>query len=203
MKFNQLSKKLIAHRFYLFSLEELRKFYPREKPGQLRLQVHQWKRMGWLKVLRRGVYQLAWPEEKILPDFYLANRLYQPSYVSLETALSYYSLIPEVAMAVTSVAAKPTRRFKTPAGLFVYRTIKRTAFTGYRLIKEAGYEIRLAEPEKALVDYLYFQPAKYDVQSLRLDQGGLKKLSRKKLTAYAGLLSEKSLKLLEAIYAGL
>lgn len=203
MKYSQVYKKLAADQFYLFSFGELKKFFPRESPAQLKLQIHQWKHQGWLKVLRRGVYQLAWPEEKVLPDFYLANRLYQPSYVSLETALSYYSLIPEVAMAVTSLTTRTTRKFKTPAGLFIYRTIKGPAFIGYRLIKEGGFEIRLAEPEKALADYLYYQPGKLDSASLRLDNQGLKKLNRRKLDAYAGLLSQKVKNQLEEIYAEL
>lgn len=67
-----------------------------------------------------------------MPDEYLlANILYQPSYISLEFALSYYSLIPESVYLITSVTTKPTREFAVGKLFFSYQTIKKQAFVGY------------------------------------------------------------------------
>jgi len=124
-----------------------------------------------------------------VPDMYVANHLYSPSYVSLETALSDYSIIPEVSMAVTSITTKTTRRFRNKHGLFIYRTVKPEAFAGYYVEREGGFDILMAEPEKALVDFLYFKAyhnKKFKLEDERLDRDIISRLNRKKLNKYAG-----------------
>jgi len=121
---------------------------------------------------------------------YIANKLYSPSYVSLETALSDYSIIPEVAMSVTSITTKPTRRFKNKHGLFIYRAVRPEAFTGYLVRRHGTFDILIAEPEKALVDYLYFKAYRnknYDFSEARLDKDAVSRLNKKKLKKYAEL----------------
>ncbi len=83
----------------------------------------------------------------------VANMLYPgPSYVSLETALSYYGLIPERVMGMTSVVTGRSKQFTTPIGWFRYRTIPEPLFSiGVRTVD--GY--LMASPEKALCDYLF------------------------------------------------
>jgi len=82
--------------------------------------------------------------------------------VSLESALSYYSLIPEAVADVTSVSTKKTSRFTNSIGNFVYQRVKPDAFRGYRSYKdEAGLECLIAEPEKAVVDFLYLNLRKF------------------------------------------
>ena len=88
----------------------------------------------------------------------MANRLYAPSYVSFEMALSYYGLIPEGVYAVTTVSTKKTAKFTTPVASFSYRKIKPSLFFGYQLQKQKGQGYKIAEMEKALLDYLYLNP---------------------------------------------
>ncbi|MEK7547511.1 MAG: hypothetical protein AAB540_01315 [Patescibacteria group bacterium] len=90
--------------------------------------------------------------------FYAANKIYTPSYVSLEMALKYYGLIPEEIFQITSVSAKKTAGFKTLIGNFSYRRIKPSLYWGYRLADFGKQKILLAEPEKAVLDYLYINP---------------------------------------------
>ena len=66
---------------------------------------------GLFLKLRNNYYML---QDSHLPLYAIANRLYRPSYISLESALSHYGMIPEVVYQVTSVTPKPTREFKTP-----------------------------------------------------------------------------------------
>jgi predicted transcriptional regulator of viral defense system len=117
----------------------------------------------------------------------------------LEAALSVYSIIPEVAFGVTSVTTKPTRTF----GSFTYRTIKPAAFTGYRIIQQNGFNIRIAEPEKALVDYLYFKQRKKEAVSGRFEKIMVNKLDKKKIAEYAALYALDLKKALGRIYAEL
>lgn len=79
---------------------------------------------------KKVLYQLRWGETAPVPDLYLANRHYQPSYVSMETVLSDIGVIPEVSIGVVSVTTKATRRMRNQAGQFIYRHIMPRAFQG-------------------------------------------------------------------------
>jgi len=134
------------------------------------------------------------------PDFPLiANKLYQPSYISLATALSYHKIIPEVVYGISSITTKATREFKTPLGNFTYQHIKIKAFTGYRLGEVDRYKALIAEPEKALADYLYF----VDLKKISLnDRLKLKSINKNKLIEYAKLFERPGiLELVNRIYA--
>lgn len=134
------------------------------------------------------------------PDYsFIANKLYQPSYVSLETALSHYKIIPEVVYGTTSITTKAPREFRTPIGNFTYQHIKTEAFTGYQLQEIDRYKALFAEPEKALADYLYF----VDLKKISLnDRLKLKNVNKPKLIGNAKLFKRPSmLKLISQIYA--
>ena len=116
--------------------------------------VHQLVKSGVLIRLKRGWFCLA-PEitRQTIPSQIVANELYEaPSYISLEYALSYYGLIPERAMGVTSVVMGRSKRFETPIGWFSYRTLPEKLF-GFGVDSRDAYLI--ATPEKALCDYLF------------------------------------------------
>ncbi|MCK5156218.1 MAG: hypothetical protein KAQ69_07300 [Spirochaetales bacterium] len=133
---------------------------PGENPAQLRVQLARWTKDGRVIRLRRGLYTLAEPYCKQKPDpFYLANQIRTPSYVSLQTALSWYGLIPEYVPAVMNITTGRPGTYETPLGRFVYRHIKPELFTGYQTITlGSGFETFIARPEKALVDLLYLTP---------------------------------------------
>ncbi len=131
--------------------------------------------------------------------YYIANKLHEPSYVSLETALSHYGIIPEVVYTTTSVTAKGSREYNTPIGSFSYQHIKKPVYTGYSLREVEGQKAFVADPEKALADYLYFVDLKKNSLNDRLE---LKNIDRTKLTQYAKLFKRKHmLFLVDQIYA--
>ena len=129
-----------------------------EKDGQaIRNQLNRWHKKGLVIKLKRGAYLLNKADRKINPGLiFVANQLYSPSYVSLEFALNHYDLIPEKVVDVTSVSTRKTMRLKNELGVFIYQHIKPDAFRGFELVKdERGMPLLLAEPEKAVVDFLY------------------------------------------------
>lgn len=146
-------------------------------PHILHNQVGQWVKSGDVIRLRRGLYTLSDPARGVgLSKKLIANVLYSPSYISLEYALAYYDMIPEAVFAVTSVTTKKTQTFTNEFGHFIYKNIKRRGFTGFRTVKdEFGFGCLMATPEKALLDYLYYNipasqkiDADYFEESLRL-----------------------------------
>jgi predicted transcriptional regulator of viral defense system len=135
----------------VFSLQEVRKSIPEFSYRQL----DRWEKKGYVKKIRRGYYCFA--KQEINTDFlfYTANKIYPPSYVSLEKALKFYGFIPEEVFQITSVGTKKTISFTTAVGNFNYRHIKPSLFWGYTLTDFGKQKILLAGPEKAILDYLY------------------------------------------------
>mgnify|MGYP003974732883 CR=1 FL=1 len=142
------------------------------KPQIVRLQLTRWVNSGRIYQLRRGLYSLAPPYQKIQPHpFLVANRLQRASYVSLQSALAFFGLIPEIVNIIVSVTAGRPERVDTPLGIFEFRHIKPNLLFGYQTVDLGGQNALVATPEKALLDLVYLQPggesSKY-LQELRL-----------------------------------
>ncbi|OIO38873.1 MAG: hypothetical protein AUJ71_01995 [Candidatus Omnitrophica bacterium CG1_02_49_16] len=172
-----------------------------EKDGQaIRNQLTRWQERGLVLKLKRGVYMLNRDDRKVEPSrIFLANRIYGPSYVSLEFALNFYGLIPERTADVTCITTKKTARFRNEFGTFIYQHIKPDAFRGFKSAKdEAGLPVFIAEPEKAVVDFVYLNLSKFKTpakeqfaQSFRFQN--TEKLNTKKIVFYAGLFNSRKL----------
>ena len=130
-------------------------------PGDVRRQLSRWTRDGRLCRLRRGLYTLAPPYVKVRPHpFSIANELAQPSYVSLQSALAFWGLIPEAVLTTTSITTGRPGEFSTPLGDHVYRHVQKTWFHGYRRVDIGHGQFGwLASPEKALLDLFYLEKA--------------------------------------------
>jgi predicted transcriptional regulator of viral defense system len=129
-------------------------------PADVQRQLSRWHAAGQIYQLRRGVYALAPPFQKIKPHpFTVANHLAHGSYVSCQSALAYYDLIPEYTPVTTSVTPGRAGQWDTPLGSFTYRRIQIKLVHGYRLIEVGGGQSAfVATPEKALLDLVYLQP---------------------------------------------
>lgn len=129
-------------------------------PADVRRQLSRWVRAGRLHQLRRGLYALAPPYQKVYPHpFLVANRLVPGSYASLQAALGNYGLIPEAVFMTTSVTPGRPGYWKTPLGRHDFRHVRSDLFHGFRQAAVAtGQEALLATPEKALLDLVYLEP---------------------------------------------
>ena len=150
--------------------------------------------------LKRGLYTFgAKYLRRQLNPFVLAQVLYSPSYVSLESALAYYGLIPEAAYSVSSICTRRKARFDTPVSVFEYFTVSRDAFAaGVIRIEEENISFFIASPQKALLDYAYVQKKNWkdlaDLRAdLRLDESFLSTLALSELEPLAVLYHSKRL----------
>jgi predicted transcriptional regulator of viral defense system len=128
-------------------------------PLDVRKQLSRWTAAGKIYQLRRGLYSLAPPYRKVIPHpFLVANRLQPGSYVSLQSALAFYGLIPEQVPVTTSVSTGRPASFVTPVGQFDFRHVKTSWLRGYQQI-DFGNDQKafVASPEKALLDLVYLQ----------------------------------------------
>lgn len=149
--------------------------------------LHRYKKRGFILQIKRGLYVFP---DILPPDVYIANKLYSPSYVSLEFALSYHGVIPETVYEITSVTTKATRRFEILGKAFSYRKIKRTAYTGYEIQKQQGLTFNIADAEKAFVDVNYLRLMNRQGPISRFNK---EKIDSKKAIKYALLFGNKKL----------
>lgn len=109
--------------------------------------------------LKKGLYVVSerYRSEKLSMEV-LANQIYGPSYVSLDSALSYYGIIPEKVNVVTSVTVKRSRKFENQAGNFTYLSAPKN-YVGIGVVSESSdgvHSFLIASPEKALCDKIIF-----------------------------------------------
>jgi len=137
--------------------------------------------------LRRGLYCLAQKyRRRTLDLFEIAQKIYGPSYISLESALAYHGWIPEAVHTVTSVCICRSKDFKTPIGNFSYRRVPLKIF--YEGVKTMGPAQQgiffMATPLKALADYVYVYKKEWEglspvVNSLRIDPENFRSVHKK------------------------
>jgi predicted transcriptional regulator of viral defense system len=128
-------------------------------PKIVRLQISRWTKSGRILQLRRGLYAIAPPFQKVKPHpFLIANHLQHASYVSMQSALAFYGMIPEVVNITVSVTSGRPERLNTPLGIFEFRHIKPDLLHGYHLTDLGNQQAMVATPEKALLDLVYLQP---------------------------------------------
>lgn len=191
MNYHQFYDKLNV--FPIFSIREIEKHFP----GFDSRRLVEWQEKGYIQKLRNRYYAFTnnTVNERIL--YFTANELYSPSYVSLESALSWYGFIPEGVFQITSCTTLKTHSFDTPLGSFSYRHIKPALFFGYQLEEWKDYHFAIAEPEKAVIDYLYLNheiEEPDDFESLRWSSTEMiNRLSMEKINKYANHIDSKAL----------
>ncbi len=128
--------------------------------------------------------------------FQVANQLYGPSYVSMESALSYYGIVPEAVVSMQSVSTRKTCTFSTAVGTFNYRTVKKPLYFGYKLITNGDVTFRMASLEKTILDFLYLRADITDAQvldALRWNRNELRLMDENRLRDYLSLYNSPTL----------
>lgn len=166
----------------LFTLDDLGKLLDVNNRQTLYKKVARLEKAQIIQKLVKGKYRYMF-----LPvnDYTLANFLYQPSYISLETALSFYGIITGFPYQITSISIKPTRTIEVSGKEYAYSQIENNLFWGY----EKSGNFLIAEREKAILDYVYF-----GVKGLRntsFDEMDFSEIDKKKLISYAGKTNNK------------
>jgi predicted transcriptional regulator of viral defense system len=146
--------------------------------------------------LKKGLFVVS-PEEsgKLLSVGLIANHIYNPSYVSMSSALRHYGLIPEMVYAVESMTIKHSVSFENKVGRFEYTHIDRETFSvGLCQIQEGDDVYVMASPEKALCDLIantpqlnlrYIKEAReYLEEDIRMDMDAFQKMHREVFEAY-------------------
>lgn len=161
-------------------------------------QLSLWGKKGYITKLKRGFYVFNDGKNELSAEE-VGFLLYEPSYISLEYALDRHGFIPEAVFGITCVTPKITRKFSNEFGNFSYQKIRSSLFFGYDPIPTRHGKYLLAQPEKALLDFFYFNLGKIngeeDIESYRFNYDEIKKtLKKEKLDDYLEEFKIKKLK---------
>ncbi len=176
----------------IFSISHVKIFFPEFDNRRL----VEWQEKGYLKKIVNKWYVFSELDLGTENLFGIANKIYAPSYVSLESAFSYHNLIPEGVFTITSVSPKKTSKFQTEIGQFSYRSLQSKVFFGYKITQVGNSNFAIADLEKSILDYLYLNP-KYssleDFESLRLNPSAISQIKWDIVKNYLKRFENKSL----------
>ena len=159
---------------------------------------------GLLAHLSRGLWAFKDRVEQMALPHYLTDPF--PCYISLQSALYHHGMISQIPAVIYAVSIARTKRFVTPLGTVSVHHVHSSFFFGFETADTA--EIKMAVPEKALVDFLYFSPAKsklfrslpelelpkrFNIREARHMISKIRSVSRRKrvLSLFEGLMSGK------------
>ena len=196
MKYSELREQVKNYPFFRSNIFN----HLTNKQGLLRRQMVDWVKRGLVIVLKRGVYTLNAADRVAgLSPYFLANNLYSPSYISLESAMTYHGFILEKVHLVTSITTKKTQEFHNKIGDFKYHHIKPSFFDYFVTVRdEFGNDFYLATPEKTLLDFIYIRMLKLpkindDVFAVSYRLQNLEKLEVKKLKTIAAFYASEKI----------
>ena len=145
---------------------------------------------GILVQLRRGLYMMSPLVSSITPEpFLIANHLYGPSYISLESALFHWGLIPERVYEISSVTPKISKRFMAQNTVYSYTHLPIAYYPmGIQSLSLTETQtVLIAGPEKALCDKVITtaginlrskqQTMAFLVEDLRIEEYQLRELN--------------------------
>lgn len=204
MKPIKVREDLLKRQVRIFTPQEFLRIFP-VAPYQAKYFLETQTKEDLFVRIKKGLYAL---KTDLPSEEEIANKLYMPSYISFEYALSYYQLIPEMVYTVTSATTKSTRTMTFDNISYNYRSIKTNVYTGYVLKKTEQKSFLIADPEKAIADYLYFVSLRKSPHIERLlenlsQQGYYKTkgLEKKLVLQYVHLFKRKALdRLVHAIF---
>ena len=171
-------------RISFFSLADFSRLFNISNQQTLYKRVQKLKEKKIIQKLIKGKYRfLLGPAD----DFLMANFLYQPSYISLESALSFYGIISGFPYRITSITAKKTKVIEIDKKEFYYSQIADRLFWGY----EKKENFLMADKEKALLDYIYLGIK--GLRNLSFDEMDMREINKQKLVIYTRKFDNKKM----------
>ena len=178
--------------FRVFSVGDVVKQFPKMNL----MNLVRWQEKEYILKLRNRWYAFNDAESHENIEWLAANLIYNPSYISLHTALSWYNLIPEMIGSTTSVTTRKTNKFSNPLGNFDYHRIKPELFgfgylledmDAYKGERNSSRKIMVATPQKAILDFFYinsYYNTEKDIEDLRLNETELAKIINQEFYQY-------------------
>lgn len=172
------TKRIYDSGFNLLTLKTLRDILDIDKESSLFSVLSRLAKAEILEKVEKGKYIVKLGATN---DLAIANFIYQPSYVSFETALNFYGILSQFPYEITSATPKKPLKKELDGKIYSYIHIKKALYWGYK--RETDFIIALAE--KALLDQIYL--ASKGLKRLSFDEYDLSKVERSKFKTYLNL----------------
>jgi len=179
----EIVKKIQEKELSLFTLTDLSRLFAIDSRNSLYKMIQRLEQKGVIKKIIKGKYIFCFARPN---EFAIANFLYRPSYISLESALSFYGIISGFPYQVTSMTTRKTRSFVFEEKEYRYAQVKQSLFWGF----EKKENFLLADKEKSLLDFLYL--AFKGLRDLDLKELDLSEINWRKLENYFKLAKDPS-----------
>jgi predicted transcriptional regulator of viral defense system len=176
----------------VFSRQEAELAFPKFDSRRL----FEWKQKGYLIKLTNKWYVFSNVAFNEGLSFLISNSICQPSYISLETALCFHQLIASTPSSIHAITKHKTVIYQNDRGAFSYRKIKPEFYFGFDTIEIDGKPIQMANPEKALIDFLYFSAALNSISKLTSIDWNMQVMTQldwKKLSSIQLMIGSKAL----------
>ena len=195
LKLQKYSQQPISTQILLLILKDFARPYDK---------IDELEEKGYLIQLRRGLYILGENLNVQKPELtLLSNHLYGPSYISLETALFFWGLIPEKVYVTTAMTIKPTTKIDTKLGTFTYQHLPTPYYSyGIQTIRVTDKQsILIGSPEKSICDKIITTPgillrstkqaSQFLIDDLRIDVELLSQMNTQELESFVPVFSKK------------
>ena len=160
----------------LFDIAGAKKLFAVDKDNTLYKILQRMEKNGVIVRLRNGKYRFAFRE---VNEFETANFLLSPSYISFESALSFHGILPQFPYTITSATPLKSRTLVCEGREYEFSHLEKKNFFGF--VKKDKFLV--AEPEKALLDQLYFMSKK--LRQVHVEDLDFTRIGRKKLKKHA------------------
>lgn len=190
----------------LISTNDIKLLFPKFDLRNLSLWQNRW----YIKKLRKWYYIISDLEQSRNNIFFIANNLNYPSYIALETALSYYSIIPEWVFKNISISTKRINEIDCFFWNFKYKSIKNNLFWWYDIIEFWKYSFFISDLEKTILDYFYFNSDVKNIEDFEWKRFNIEvlkeKINKQKIEKYlkifdSNVLNKRIFIFLNYIYA--
>jgi hypothetical protein len=200
MNFREFHDMMLS--FVIFSYEDIKGVF-----GSIdRRRIHEWAQKGYIHQIIKGYYLFREFRDIENLGFLISNKIYEPSYLSMEFVLSSEGVIPEAVYTFTAVGTRKTSSFSTPFGDYYYHSIKNNLFSGYELKKlEINLNgrvlerfVRVACLEKAFFDFFYFRRryvSDNDIPGFRFDPVVLSRINKNRLYDFISLSGNRKIEI--------
>ncbi|OGF46085.1 MAG: hypothetical protein A2452_01560 [Candidatus Firestonebacteria bacterium RIFOXYC2_FULL_39_67] len=192
---------IIAYKGRIVSAKDIKNaLKSKYKDSTIRKKIYLLKAKGWLISFKKGVYYVSDISSRGftgLSPYVISGALIEDSYVTAESALSYYGYIEQMHRTVTSAVKVKSREFEFQDKYYSFIKIAQDLFFGYQVVMIDGHKARIAELEKSILDFLYL---KHNLQSIETILEVLSKVQKrldiKKITEYSKIFPETTRRLL-------
>lgn len=161
-----LLEKAILNNGKILNIKDLTKIFSKEyTKASAHNRISFLIKTGWLMRIKRGLYliidKFTARSQSDISLLQISNALRDNSYISLNAALNYYQMFDQYSKTITAITDEESKQYNFAGHIFKFSSVSKNFYFGFNKKMESGKIIKIADAEKALIDYLYLDSSFY------------------------------------------